>query len=153
MLIIRLQRIGRHNTPLFRAIVTDARRGPKSGKFIEIVGSYNPKAGSIELNKERIQYWLSVGAKTTDTVHNFLVSQKIIEGKKINALPKKRAPKPEPKAEEPKEEPKVETPAAPIETPAVAEEKVEEAPAEIAPEAPTEEAPVAEAPAEETPAA
>jgi len=89
MLMIRLQRIGRKNDPSFRVVLTDSKNGPKSGKFKEVLGTYNPKAGVINFKDARVKYWMSVGAKTSDTVHNFLVSKKIIEGKKINVLPKK----------------------------------------------------------------
>ncbi len=89
MLTIRLQRTGRTRDPQFRLVVTDARNAPKSGRFVEIVGAYNPKAGTVELKKERISHWLSVGAQASATVHNFLVDQKLVEGRKKNALPKK----------------------------------------------------------------
>ena len=89
MLKIRLQRIGRRHDPQFRVLVTDTRNGPKSGDFIEIVGSYNAKLGTIQLAGDRIKHWLSVGAQASDTVYNMLISQSIIEGKKRNALPKK----------------------------------------------------------------
>ena len=89
MLMIRLQRIGRKNDPAFRAVLTDSKNSTKSGKFLEIVGSYNPKLGVAGWKKERIEYWLSRGAKLSDTVHNFLVKEKIIEGKTKNVLPRK----------------------------------------------------------------
>lgn len=44
--------MGRKNEPHYRLVVTDQRNGVQSGKFIDIVGSYNPKAGSVELKKE-----------------------------------------------------------------------------------------------------
>jgi small subunit ribosomal protein S16 len=89
MLKIRLQRIGRKNDPSFRAVLTDSKNSTKSGKFLEIVGTYNPKEGKTNFKTERILYWLGKGAKLSDTMHNFLVHQKAIEGKKINVLPKK----------------------------------------------------------------
>lgn len=92
MVKIRLQRIGRRHDPHFRLIVTDAKRGPKSGKFIEILGSYNAKMGEVKINKERAEYWISVGAQPTETVHNFLVDHGIMKAAKKNALPKKTAP-------------------------------------------------------------
>ena len=90
MLKIRLQRIGRKNDPSFRAVLTDSKNRTKSGKFLEILGTYNPKAGEKNLLTERIKYWMSQGAKCSDTMHNFLVHDKIIDGKKINVLPKKK---------------------------------------------------------------
>ena len=89
MLKIRLQRIGRKNDPSFRAVLTDSKNSTKSGKFLEIVGTYNPKAGLANFEGDRIKYWMSKGAKLSDTMHNFLVHQKVIEGKKINVLSKK----------------------------------------------------------------
>ena len=89
MLKIRLQRIGRRNEPHYRMVVTDVRNGPKSNNFIEIVGSYNPKLGTVQIEKERVIEWISKGAQATETVHNFLISNGVIEGKKINNLPKK----------------------------------------------------------------
>lgn len=90
MLKIRLQRIGRKNDSSFRAVLTDSKNSTKSGKFLEILGNYNPKTDKIALNAERIKYWISSGAKTSDTVYNFLVSQGILNTKKINVLSKKK---------------------------------------------------------------
>ena len=90
MLKIRLQRIGRKNDPAFRAVLTDSKNSTKSGKFLEIVGTYNPKAGETTFKADRIKYWISKGAQVTPTMHNFLVKEKVIEGKKINVLPKKK---------------------------------------------------------------
>jgi small subunit ribosomal protein S16 len=89
MLKIRLQRIGRKNDPSFRAVLTDSKNSTKSGKFLEILGTYNPKAGEKVLNNDRIKYWMTQGAKCSDTMHNFLVHDKVIVGKKVNVLPKK----------------------------------------------------------------
>ena len=94
MLKIRLQRIGRKNDPSFRAVLTDSKNSTKSGKFLELLGTYNPKIADKQKRAnfiaDRIKYWLSQGAKASDTMHNFLVQDKIIEGKKINVLPKKK---------------------------------------------------------------
>ncbi len=89
MLMIRLQRVGRKNDPAFRVVLTDSKNGPQSGKFKEVLGSYNPKMGDVSFKADRIKHWMSVGARTSDTVNNFLVSQKLIEGKKKNVLSKK----------------------------------------------------------------
>ena len=90
MLKIRLQRIGRKNDPAFRVLLTDSKNSTKSGRFLEIVGTYNPKAGETKFETDRIKYWISKGAKLSDTMHNFLVHEKVIEGKKMNVLPKKK---------------------------------------------------------------
>jgi len=110
MINIRLQRRGRKNDPSFRVIVVDSRRKPKAGNYLEMVGSYDPRTDRIELNGERILHWIKTGAQPSDTVHNLLVSQKIIDAKKRNVLPKKVVAK--------KEEPKVEA-AAPAPKPTV----------------------------------
>lgn len=89
MLMIRLQRIGRKNDASFRVVLTDSKNAAKSGKFKEILGSYNPKSGEVLFKADRIKYWIGNGAQASDTVHNFLVHQKMIEGKKKNVLSKK----------------------------------------------------------------
>jgi small subunit ribosomal protein S16 len=90
MLKIRLQRIGRRNDPAFRVVLTDSKNSTKSGRFLEVIGTYNPKAKEKNFQNDRIKYWLSKGAKPSDTMHNFLVHDKVIEGMKINVLPKKK---------------------------------------------------------------
>ncbi len=82
--------MGRKNDPSFRIVVTDSQNGPKSGRFIEVVGSYDARRGEPNLKVERIKHWLAVGAQPSGTVHNLLVSQKVIDATKINVLPKKR---------------------------------------------------------------
>lgn len=97
MLKIRLQRIGRKNDPHFRLIVTESTLKPKTSQFTEIVGTYNVKLGEFNAKADRVKHWMSVGAQTSPTVHNLLVSKGIIEGKKVNALPKKSPVKKESK--------------------------------------------------------
>ena len=89
MLKIRLQRTGRKNDPSFRVVLTESKNAAKSGRFLEIVGSYNPKAGVFTFKEDRVKYWMSHGAQVSDTVHNAMVDQKILTGKKKNVLPKK----------------------------------------------------------------
>ena len=88
MLMMRLQRVGRKNEPSYRVVVVDKRTGPKSNKNIDQVGFYNPKLGVIEIDAEKAKNWLSQGVQPSDTVHNMLVSKKIVDAKKINVLPK-----------------------------------------------------------------
>ena len=90
MLKIRLQRVGRENIPVFRVVLTDSKNSTKSGRFLEILGMFDPVKNVKEMDGERIKYWISKGAKLTDTLHNHLVSKKVISGTKINKLPKKR---------------------------------------------------------------
>src|SRR3989344_4261694 len=131
MLKIRLQRIGRKNDPSFRVVVTDSKNGPKSGKFLEVVGSYDARKGEPVLQGERIKHWLSVGAQASGTIHNLLISQKIIDGKKVNVLPLRRQiKKDEPKeAEVPKAE--VTETEKPAETEVAKEENKEEKTPEV----------------------
>lgn len=87
--MMRLQRVGRKNDPSYRLVVVDKRTGPKSNKNIDILGSYNPKMNHVQIDTEKAKVWLSKGVQPSDTVHNILVGQKVIEAKKKNVLPKK----------------------------------------------------------------
>jgi small subunit ribosomal protein S16 len=93
MLKIRLLRTGRKNRPFFKIVVVEKQRAPKSGKFIEDLGSYDPLKKELKIKEERIKYWLSVGAKPSPVVHNFLVKKGIIKGKKIPVHKKKKEEK------------------------------------------------------------
>ncbi len=92
MLMIRLQRIGRKHEPKFRLVLTDSKNSTKSGRYLEVLGSYDARTeNKIEqFDVPKIKHWISKGAQLSVTVHNFLVSRKAIDGKKINALPKKK---------------------------------------------------------------
>lgn len=160
MLIIRLQRVGRVHEPSFRIVLTDSKNGPKSGKAVEVLGSYDARAGkgTNHVDGEKVKYWISKGAKLSDTVHNYLVSEKILTGKKINVLPKNKiinankAKADEAKAKTDAEDAKVKAKADADKAAeaqakadaAVAAAAVIETPAEVATEAPVAE----EAPAE-----
>lgn len=87
MLMIRLQRFGRKNDPSFRVVLTDKRNAPKSGKFLEILGFYNPRTKAKNVKGDRVKYWISKGAKLSATTHNLFIDEKIIEAKKINIVP------------------------------------------------------------------
>lgn len=89
MLMMRLQRVGRKNDPSFRIVVTDKRTGPKSDKHVDRLGSYNPKLNHVQLDAGKAKEWLAKGVQPSDTVHNILVNQKVIDAKKINVLPRK----------------------------------------------------------------
>ena len=86
---MRLQRVGRKNDPSYRVVVTDSRTGPKSNKHVDLIGSYSTKMNKVQIDRDKVKGWISKGVQVSDTVHNILVGQKIIEGKKINVLPKK----------------------------------------------------------------
>ena len=83
MLVIRFLRVGKKKQPSYKIVVTDKKNPPRAGRFVEQVGFYNPLTKEKNLKPERVKHWLSVGAKPSDTVYNLLVSEKIIEGKKI----------------------------------------------------------------------
>ncbi len=93
--MIRFQRIGRKNDPAFRISLLEKARAAKSGRVTEQLGTYNPKTKAVTLKADRVKYWLSQGAQATDSVHNLLLAQGVIEGKKINVLPKKTVQKKE----------------------------------------------------------
>ncbi len=95
MLKIRLRRVGRKHDPSFRLVVTESVRGPKSGNDVELLGNYNARTDQRKIKGERVLYWISQGAQVSDTVHNLLVDEKVIDGKKINVLPKKTIQKKE----------------------------------------------------------
>ena len=172
---IRLKRIGKIHHPIYRVVVVDSRK-KRDGRVIEEVGKYDPnqEPSLIELNSERIQYWLSVGAQPSDPVHRFLVlsgdwakfkGAKVVEnriktkeaGQSVeeaikaadDAAEKAKAKKAEAEAKAAKEaEESAKAEEAPAEEAAAPAEDA--APAEeAAAEAPAEEAPAEEAPAEE----
>jgi len=94
MLTIRLTRKGKKNQPFFKVVVIDKRRSSKGGRAVEDLGYLDPLKKRKSLNKERILHWIKNGAQPSATVHNLLVSEKIIEGKKIttfNISKKKKA--------------------------------------------------------------
>jgi small subunit ribosomal protein S16 len=94
---MRFFRVGKKNQPAFKIVVTDKRNPPKGGRFLEEVGFWNPITKEKVLRKERIKYWLSVGVQPSESVYNLLVSEKIIEGKKIPVHKKKKEEKAEEK--------------------------------------------------------
>lgn len=89
MLMMRLQRVGRKNDPSFRIVVTDKRTSVKSDRHIDRLGSYNPKIKTFQIDVEKAKEWLAKGVQPSDTMHNLLITQKVITGKKINVLPRK----------------------------------------------------------------
>lgn len=141
MLKLKLSRVGKRKQPIFRVLVVEQQKDPW-GTYIENVGQYNPRSTpkKIELNAERIKYWISVGAKPTDTVHNLLVTAGIINEKKRNVSSLGKIARDErAKAAEDAKKAKLEAAAA----------KKAEAEAAAAPAA---EAPAADTPATEAPA-
>ncbi|HEU4448808.1 MAG TPA: 30S ribosomal protein S16 [Gaiellaceae bacterium] len=70
---IRLARVGSKKNPIYRVVVADAR-SPRDGRFIEIVGRYNPQTqpSTIQLDEEKIRDWIAKGAQPSDTVRRLL---------------------------------------------------------------------------------
>lgn len=89
--MIRLSRTGKPKQPYFRIIVSEKTKDPW-GKYIEVVGNYNPRSKKLEAKKDRVTYWISKGAQLTESLHNIFVKEGIIEGKAKRAysLTKKR---------------------------------------------------------------
>jgi len=163
---IRLARGGSKKRPFYSIVIADVR-SPRDGRFIEKIGTFNPLLTKdndqrLVLNKERVEHWLSMGAKPTDRVLRFLDEiglmkreprnnpNKALPGKKAQERIAEKKAKEEAAAEAAKAEAEAPAPETPAETPAEeapAETVAEEAPAETA----AEEAP-AETVAEEVPA-
>jgi len=109
MLCIRFLRIGKKNQPCYKIVVTDKRKPPRGGRFVEKVGFWNPLTKEKALKAERIKYWMSKGVKPSNSVYNLLIKEKVCQGKKIPVHKKKKEEKkeasetPKIKAEEKKE--------------------------------------------------
>ncbi len=157
MLAIRMQRTGRKGHAQFRVIVQESRLTPTSGKVVARLGSYDPHAKTVVLDKEKAVFYLGHGAQPSDRVARLLKAEgvklpdwvKLQDDKErtVRNADKRRSTRPDEPVE--KEAPVAEE--TPAEEPAV---PAEEAPAEETP-APAEEAPVEnmeEATAEEAPA-
>ncbi len=73
MLVIRLARVGAKKKPVYRVVVIEKEQ-PRDGAFVEVVGQYNPRTQptSIQLNSDRIQYWISKGARPSPTVQRLI---------------------------------------------------------------------------------
>ncbi len=105
--VIRLSRAGAKKRPFYRLVVADSRF-PRDGRFIERVGTYDPKKPKdsperVKLELERIQYWLSKGAQPSDRILRFLDAAGV----------KKRTPRNNPQKAKPRKEPAAEAAAAP----------------------------------------
>ena len=92
---IRLARGGSKKRPFYRIVAADSRM-PRDGRFIEKLGTYNPllpkdSEERVKMDVERIQYWMSQGAQTTDRVSRFLEAAGVVD-KKERSNPKKAVP-------------------------------------------------------------
>ena len=94
---IRLRREGTKNRPYYRIIVADSR-SPRDGKFIEIIGTYDPKqtGQNSSFSVERAEYWISKGAQPSETVRSLIKKQK-------NAVAAEPASEAQPQSSEPAE--------------------------------------------------
>ncbi len=79
---IRLTRLGDKKSPFYRVIVADSR-SPRDGRFIDLIGTYNPLVdpAEIKIDAEKAKKWLASGAQPTDTARALLVKSGIIEKK------------------------------------------------------------------------
>ena len=88
---MRLQRVGRKNDPSYRIVIVQKEKGPRSGAFLEVLGSYDARRNHVQLKEDRVKHWLSKGVQPSDTVHNILVKSKIIAALKRNVSKKSKA--------------------------------------------------------------
>lgn len=102
MVKIRLSRTGRKGLPTYRIVVIPQEKSTVT-KFIEDIGYYHPITKAVSIDKERAEYWLSVGAQPSDTVKRLMVKQKLMAApkykKKFNSKPGKKATERAEKAE------------------------------------------------------
>jgi small subunit ribosomal protein S16 len=91
---IRLRRIGAKKHPFYRLVVADSR-SPRDGKFIEILGTYDPMTEPVKLNldQDKIKVWLQKGARPSDTARAFLIDQGLLPKESARKRPTK-PPKP-----------------------------------------------------------
>lgn len=162
MLSIRLQRLGRKGYPVYRIVVQDGRQSPDSGKYVALLGSYNPHTKEITLDKEKAEFYLKNGAQPSDRVVSLFKTQKVSlpswvkepakqERKLRNPEKLRKNRSEEPAAEESAEQPEGEAEPASEEAPAEkveasqdegnAEEAATESEEAVEPAAETQEAP------------
>lgn len=79
MVRLRSQRYGSKKSPFYRIVATDSRN-PRDGRFIEVVGTYDPltNPATVKLDEEKAMKWLSLGAKPTDTVKSLLSKEGLL---------------------------------------------------------------------------
>lgn len=74
---LRLQRFGNHKRPFYRIVAADSK-APRDGKFLEILGTYEPLQGVVNVNSEKVEKWLGNGAIPTDTVKSLLKKYNVL---------------------------------------------------------------------------
>lgn len=139
MLMIRFQRIGRKNDAAFRMAVLPKASGPKAGKYVDLVGTYNPKTKAMTVDGAKIKDWVAKGAQISPSLHNLLIKNGVLEGTKTAKVVSKKNLEKNIKA-------KAEADAKAAAAAAEAEAKQKEADAKAAEEAAAAEAVVEEAP-------
>jgi small subunit ribosomal protein S16 len=77
MVKLRLQRFGNHKRPFYRVVASDSKRA-RDGKFLEILGTYDPINGQVNIDKEKINAWIQTGAQPTETVRSLLKKHKTL---------------------------------------------------------------------------
>src|SRR5438132_5749878 len=89
---IRLRRIGAKKHPFYRLVVADTR-SPRDGKFIEILGTFDPMTDPVKLNidQEKVKSWLRKGARPSDTARAFLINQGLLPKESARKRPSKPA--------------------------------------------------------------
>lgn len=109
MLTIRLSRTGKTKQASYRFVISEKTKDPW-GDSLEILGNYNPRTNpaTVNLKKERIAYWLSKGAQTSDTVHNIFVDHGVLKTPKVKTVRRKKVVEEEKKPEAAKAEVKKE---------------------------------------------
>jgi small subunit ribosomal protein S16 len=122
MVAIRLRRAGSKKRPFFRVVVTDSRAA-RDSSFVEILGHYNPrtKPALVDVNKERVDYWIKQGARPSDTVRTLMARHLTVKPAAAETAPAKTADQPVKTAERPAAA--TEKPAETAETPSEASER------------------------------
>lgn len=130
MLAIKLRPVGKKKQISYRIAVME-KKSKLKGKFLEDLGWYNAHTDKFQLKAERAKHWIAVGAQPTDSIHNLLVTAKVIDSPKIPLHKKSKKPPQEVKQEvlEKKSETIPEQETAPETTPEIAEP----VPSEVAP--------------------
>lgn len=92
MLKIRLSRIGKRGQAYFRLVVVEHTKKPK-GKYLELLGSYDPHKKTLQAKKDRIEHWIGQGVQLSPTVNNLLINHNIISGNKVQSWKPKKSNK------------------------------------------------------------
>jgi small subunit ribosomal protein S16 len=114
---LRLMRMGKTKQPTYRVVAADSR-SPRNGRFIELIGTYEPRRepSTLKINAEKVEKWLKNGAQPTERVQKILVAEGVLSGEAADkTLVGKKATKRPAKTKAVKDAPATE---APVDTPA-----------------------------------